>query len=292
MEKGSLRWASSDGAFLFQVPHDETMFSLETSILLSSSLYAISIFLEKGDLSFGGERLSIIRLNFHPPIPDDEEEEEEVSNEENEEGYVIHSTYKGGFGFQSIFHTSEINNELSEFEKAFLESVVNHVLEKLDKAGFQVSDIPFLQDNVIINDVELMLNEIDTKYKSLAASWSLAAGPESEEDRYDFSNVVYHGKINVKDLFYDLAEHADESLDELLLSKEGKMTLFRIAKSLVGLSALLYSDENSEKISDEELNFAHSEIILETSKSKRLFRLDVRAYNIVEEQYCDITIMG
>ncbi len=289
MEKGSLRWASSDGAFLFQVPYEETMFSLETSILLSSCLYAISIFLEKGDLSFGGERLSIIRLNFHPPIPEDGEES---SDEENEEGYVIHSTYKSGFGFQSIFHTSEITNELSEFEKAFLESVVNHVLDTLDKAGFHVSDIPFLQDNVVINDVEQMLQEIDTKYKSLAASWALAADSNCEDNRYDFSNVYYHGKINVKDLFYDLAEHADESIDELLLSKEGKMTLFRIAKSLVGLSGLLYSDDNSEKISDEELNFAHSEIILETSQSKRLFRLDVRAYNIVEEQYCDITIMG
>ncbi len=292
MKKESLRCASSDGAFLFQVPHDETMFSLETSILLSSSLYAISVFLERGDLSFGGEKLSIIRLNFHPPIPDNEDDEEEASDEENEEGYVIHSIYKNGFGFQSIFHTSEITNELSEFEKAFLESVVNHVLEKLAKAGFQVSDIPFLQDNVVINDVEQMLNEIDVKYKSLAASWALAADSNCEDNRYDFSNVYYHGKINVKDLFYDLAEHADESIDKLLLSKEGKMTLFRIAKSLVGLSGLLYSDENTEKISDEELNFAHSEIILETSQSKRLFRLDVRAYNIIEEQYCDITIMG
>lgn len=289
MEKESLRWASSDGAFLFQVPYEETMFSLETSILLSSSLYAISIFLEKGDLSFGGEKLSIIRLNFHPPIPDNKEE---ASSGENEEGYVIHSTYKGGFGFQSIFHASDITNELSEFEKAFLESVVNHVLETLDKSGFSVSDIPFLQDNVVINDVEKMLQEIDTKYKSLAASWVLAAGPNCEENRYDFSNVCYHGKIKVKDLFYDLDEQAIESLDKLLLSKEGKMTLFRIAKSLVGLSGLLYSDEKSEKISDEELNFAHSEIILETSQSKRLFRLDVRAYDIDEEQYCDITIMG
>jgi len=287
MEKSSLRWASSDGAFLFQVPYEETMFPLETVILLSSSLYAISVFLEKGNLSFGGEKLSIIRLNFHPPIS-----EEDIADEELQEKYVIHSAFHDGFCFQSIFHESDITNEHSEFEKAFLESVVNHVLETLDKSGFHVSDIPFLQDNVVINDVEEMLHEIDTKYKSLVASWSLAGGADCEDNRFDFSSVHYNGKIKVKDLFYDLDENAIEAIDELLLGKEGKMTLFRIAKSLVGLSGLLYSDESTEKISDEELNFAHSEIILETADSKRLFRLDVRAYTIDEEQYCDITIMG
>ena len=292
MENSSLRWASSDGAFLFQVPHEEAMLPLETVILLSSSLYAISIFLEKGDIAIGGEKLSIIRLNFHPPILEEHETESE-EEEEQQERYVIHSAFKDGFCFQSIFSAKEITNEQSEFEKAFLESVVNHVLETLDKAGFHVADIPFLQDNIVINDVEEMLREIDTKYKTLVASWSLATDSFNNTSRFDFSNVHYNGKIKVKDLFYDLDEKAIEAIDEILQSKEGKMTLFRIAKALVGLSGLLYSEEESEKISDvEQLNFAHSEIILETSESKRLFRLDVRAYTIEDEQYCDITVMG
>jgi hypothetical protein len=280
-----MRWASSEGAFLFQVPDEDTMFPLETTILLSSSLFAIAIFLEHGQLKFNDEQLNIIRLNFPPPFNLETEEGQETNNE----GYVIHSSYKGDFCFQSIFHAGEITNELSEFEKAFLDSVVNNVLDKLAREGRSVSDIPFLKDRVIINEVEEMLREIDNKYKSLAASWSLSIGPESEISRFDFTDVYYNGKIQVKDLFYDLGDRALESFNQILLDKEGKIVLYKIAKSLVGLSSLLFGDDN---ISDDKLNFAQSEIILEAVHSKQLYRLDVRSYDVDGEAFCDITIMA
>ncbi|HUU77641.1 MAG TPA: hypothetical protein VMX55_04795 [candidate division Zixibacteria bacterium] len=283
MEIGPLRWASSEGVFLFQVPYEERLFSLETVILLSSSLYAIQIFLDKGDLSFLGEKLSILKLNFHPPFPEEEQAEQER--------YVVHSTIKDGFCIQSIFLAEEISNVMSEFEKAFLDSVANHVLETLDKEGRHISDIPFLQNKVVIDDVEAMLFEIDTNYKSLAASWSIAAGSDCTS-KFNFADVFYNGKIQVRDLFYDLAERAMETFDQLLLGKEEKITLFKIARSLLNLSGLLYSKDTDKKITDEQLNFSHSEIILEAVNSKKLYRLDVRAYTIDDEQFCDITIMG
>ncbi|MHA1125098.1 MAG: hypothetical protein ACTSO7_05715 [Candidatus Heimdallarchaeota archaeon] len=285
MDTGPLRWASSEGAFLFQVPDEGSMFPIETTILLSSSLFAISIFLEYGQLKFNDEELNIIRLNFPPPHNIVTLDEQEA----NRAGYVIHSSYKGNFCFQSIFHGSEITNELSEFEKAFLDSVVNNVLDKLAKEGRSVSDIPFLKDRIIIDDVEEMLKEIDNKYKALAASWSLSVGPDSEISRFDFTDVYYNGKIQVKDLFYDLDDRAIESFNQILLDKEGKMVLYKIAKSLVGLSSLLYGDDN---ISEDKLNFAQSEIILEAENSKKLYRLDVRSYDVEGEAFCDITIMA
>jgi len=285
MDTGPLRWASSEGAFLFQVPDEGSMFPLETTILLSSTLFAISIFLEHGQLKFNGEELNIIRLNFHPPH-NLEVDDEQVADQDS---YVIHSSYKGSFCFQSIFCGDDITNELSEFEKAFLDSVVNNVLDKLAKEGRSVSDIPFLKDRVIINEVEEMLNEIDNKYKSLAASWALSVGPEDEASRFDFHDVYYNGKIQVKDLFYDLDDRAIEAFNQILLDNEGKMILYKIAKSLVGLSSLLYGDDN---ISEDKLNFAQSEIILEAENSKKLYRLDVRAYDVEGEAFCDITIMA
>ena len=167
----------------------------------------------------------------------------------------------------------------------------NHVLDTLEKEGRHISDVPFLQNKVIIEDVEAMLFEIDTKYKSLAASWSIAAGPDCES-KFDFTDVFYNGKIQVRDLYYDLAERAVETIDQLLLSKEEKITLFKIARGLLNLSGLLYSDDSDEKITDGQLNFSHSEIILEAVNTKKLYRLDVRAYSIDEEPFCDITIMG
>ena len=286
MDTGPLRWASSEGAFLFQVPDEDSMFPLETTILLSSTLFAISIFLEHGQLKFNGEELGIIRLNFHPPHNYDVDAEQEPT----QESFVIHSSYKDSFCFQSIFCGGEITNELSEFEKAFLDSVVNNVLDKLAKEGRSVSDIPFLKDRVIIDEVEEMLGEIDNKYKALAASWALSIGPDSSElSRFDFTDVYYNGKIQVKDLFYDLGDRAIESFNQILLDKEGKMVLYKIAKSLVGLSSLLYGDDN---ITEDKLNFAQSEIILEAENSKKLYRLDVRAYDVEGEAFCDITIMA
>lgn len=286
MDTRPLRWASSEGVFLFRVPDEDTLLPLETAILLSGGLNAISIFLEKGQLSIEDEPLTIIRINLHPPLCEDED------LECLDKGYVIHSSFKDGFSFQSIFHTNEITTDLSEFEKAFLESVVNNVHEKLDKVGRKVSDIPFLEDKVIINEVEEMLHDIDTKYKTLAASWALSAGPDCTNSRFDFSEVCYHGKIKLVDLFNDLAESAVESFNQLDFTPQQKITLFRIAKSLVSLSSILYTENEEERIRDNLLDFAHSEIILETEKTKKLFRLDVRSYTIDEEQYCDITIMG
>ena len=73
---GPLRWASSEGVFLFQVPDDEHLLSTEIVILLSSSLYAIQIFFNKGQIKFNNEDLNIIKLSFHPPYTTQEEEDE------------------------------------------------------------------------------------------------------------------------------------------------------------------------------------------------------------------------
>jgi len=73
---GPLRWASSEGVFLFQVPDDEQLLPIEIVILLSSSLYAIQIFFNKGQIKFNNEDLNIIKLSFHPPYTTQEEEDE------------------------------------------------------------------------------------------------------------------------------------------------------------------------------------------------------------------------
>jgi hypothetical protein len=74
------------------------------------------------------------------------------------------------------------------------------------------------------------------------------------------------------------------------MSKEEKIILYKIAKSLVSLSNLLY-DSEIDKTTDH-LKFSHSEIILEANHSKKLFRLDVRSYELEGEEFCDITIMS
>lgn len=279
---GPLRWASSEGVFLFQVPDDEHLLSTEIVILLSSSLYAIQIFFNKGQIKFNNEDLNIIKLTFHPPYTTEEDEKK---------GYVIHSAFKDGICVQSIFLADQATNQLSEFESAFLDSVVNNLLETLVKEGRSVSDIPFLKDRRIIDEIEEMLHEIDNKYQSLAASWSLAVGPDGETTRFDFPHVLYNGKIRVEELFYDLGDRAIESFSQLLMSNEEKNVLYKIAKSLVNLSSLLYENQQTESIKEDKLNFSHSEIILESTITKRLFRLDVRSYEIDDEPYCDITIM-
>jgi hypothetical protein len=283
-ESSPTRWATSEGVFLFQVPEEGSILSTEVIILLSSSLYAISIFFDQGEIKFSEEMLSIISLNFHPPHSMDEPENDK------EQGFVVHSSFDRGICFQSIFHAASISNELSEFENAFLESVVNNLHNTLEREGRSVSDIPFLKDRKIINEIEEMLKDIDTKYKSLVASWSLAQGSESQTSRYDFTNVVYNGKIRMEELLYDLGERAIEAFNELLMSKHEKTILYRIAKSLVSLSNLLYEKELTE--TTDLLKFSHSEIILEANQSKKLFRLDVRSYEIDGEEYCDITIMS
>ncbi|NHJ86774.1 MAG: hypothetical protein FK734_15025 [Asgard group archaeon] len=283
MSMGPMRWATSEGVFLFQVPQDERIISTDIILLLSSSLYAISIFFEDGHIKFNDENSAIIRINFHPPLSNEEQEIDE-------EGYVIHSSFSNGICFQSIFLAEEINNQLSEFERAFLDSVVNNLLARLKEEGREVSDIPFLRDRAVIDEIEGMLHEIDSKYKSLVASWSLAVGPDCDDNRFDFTEIQYNGKIKVEDLFYDLGERAIESFNQLLMSKEEKIVLYKIAKGLVGLSGLLYENELEQH--QDHLNFAHSEIILESSITKKLYRLDVRSYEVDEEQYCDITIMS
>ena len=80
---GPTRWASSEGVFLFQVPEEGSILSTEIIMLLSSSLYAISIFFDKGEIKFDEDNLTIISLNFHPPHT------MEDSNNEKEGGYVI-----------------------------------------------------------------------------------------------------------------------------------------------------------------------------------------------------------
>ncbi len=282
MTSRPLRWASSEGVFLFQVPDEEHMLSTEIVILLSSSLYAIQIFFNKGEIRFNNEDLTIIKLNFHPPF---------TSQGSGNQGYVVHSSFKEGICFQSIFYAQEVTNQLSEFEAAFLDSVVNNLLDTLAKEGRSVSDIPFLKDRQVIDEIEEMLHEIDNKYLSLAASWSLVIGPESENTRFEFTNVLYNGKIRVEELFYDLGDRAIESFNQLLLSKEEKNVLYKIAKSLVNLSGLLYEQHIDDSHKEDLLKFSHSEIILESNITKRLFRLDVRSYEIEGEAYCDITIM-
>ncbi|NPE08249.1 MAG: hypothetical protein GNW80_08205 [Asgard group archaeon] len=270
MFSGPLRWASSEGVFLFQVPDDEHLLSTEIVILLSSSLYAIQIFFNKGQIKFNNEDLNIIKLSFHPPYTTQEDEDEK-------KGYVIHSAFKDGICVQSIFLADQATNQLSEFESAFLDSVVNNLLETLVKEGRSVSDIPFLKDRRVIDEIEEMLHEIDTKYQSLAASWSLAVGPDAETTRFDFPHVLYNGKIRVEELFYDLGDRAIESFSQLLMSNEEKNVLYKIAKSLVNLSGLLYENQKTDSIKEDKLNFSHSEIILESTITKRLFRLDVRS---------------
>jgi len=284
MTIGPLRWASSEGVFLFQVPDEDHMLPTEIVILLSSSLYAIQIFFNKGEIRFNNEDLSIIKLSFHPPYTSQE-------IEDKNQGYVVHSSFKDGICFQSIFHAQEITNQLSEFETAFLDSVVNNLLDTLAKEGRSVSDIPFLKDRRVINEIEEMLHEIDNKYSSLAASWSLVVGPDSEMTRFEFTNVLYNGKIRVEELFYDLGDRAIESFNQLLMSNEEKNVLYKIAKSLVNLSGLLYEKQTNDSHTEDHLKFSHSEIILESNITKRLFRLDVRSYEIEGEPYCDITIM-
>lgn len=284
LETGPTRWATSEGVFLFQVPEVGSILKTEIIMLLSSSLYAISIFFDQGEIKFDEDNLTIISLNFHPP------HSIEDSNNDKKEGYVVHSSFNQGICFQSIFHAENITNELSEFEKAFLESVVNNLHSTLEKEGRNVSSIPFLRDRKIINEIELMLQDIDSKYKSLVASWSLAQGNDCQSSRFDFTNVLYNGKIKMEELFYDLGERAIESFNELLMSKEEKIILYKIAKSLVSLSNLLYEKELTD--TKDKLKFSHSEIILEANQSKKLFRLDVRSYEIDNEEYCDITIMS
>lgn len=284
MLSGPLRWASSEGVFLFQVPDDEHLLPTEIVILLSSSLYAIQIFFNKGQIKFNNEDLNIIKLSFHPPYTTQEEEDEN-------KGYVIHSAFRDGICFQSLFLADEATNQLSEFESAFLDSVVNNLLETLVKEGRSVSDIPFLKDRRIIDEIEEMLHEIDNKYQSLAASWSLAVGPDGETTRFDFPHVLYNGKIRVEDLLYDLGDRAIESFSQLQMSNEEKNVLYKIAKSLVNLSGLLYERQTDDSQKEDKLNFSHSEIILESTITKRLFRLDVRSYEIDDEPFCDITIM-
>jgi hypothetical protein len=255
-------------------------------MLLSSSLYAISVFFEYDQIKFEEESMTIVRINFHPPF-----DANATSNEnEEDQGYVIHSSFKNNICLQSIFLASQINNQLSEFEKAFLESVVTNLLETLKNEGRNVSDIPFLQNRSIIVDTENMLQEIDTKYQSLVASWLLVHGSDCEISKFDFTNVLYNGKIRIEELFYDLGDRAIESFDQLLMSKEEKIVLYKIAKSLVSLSGLLYESEMKEL--EDKLKFSHSEIILEGNQTKKLYRLDVRHYDLVGESFCDITIMS
>ena len=285
MSNKPLRWALSEGAFLFQVPDLEGFIPTDTIILLSSTLYAIEIFFEKGEIKFFNDNLSIIRINFHPPLI-----AEGTIENESTQGYVIHSAYKDGLCFQSIFLADEINNQLSEFEKAFLDSIVNNLLNTLTQHKRKVSDIPFLKDRVIIKDIEMMLNEIDTKYQSLVASWTLSLDPNVNQNRFEFGDVLYNGKIRVEEMFYDLGERAIESYNQLMMSKEEKIILYKIAKSLINLSGLLYEDYLQS--ADIQLKFFHSEIILESNVTKKLFRLYVRSYEIDGEPYCDITILS
>ncbi|MBK5113849.1 MAG: hypothetical protein KGD59_01810 [Candidatus Heimdallarchaeota archaeon] len=284
MSGGPLRWASSEGVFLFQVPDEELFLQTEIVILLSSSLYAIQIFFNKGEIRFNNEDLNITKLSFHPPFSSQE-------NEDESPGFVVHSSFKGGICFQSIFHSHETTNQLSEFETAFLDSVVSNLLDTLEKEGRSVSDIPFLKDRRVIDEIEEMLHEIDNKYKSLAASWSLVTGSDSDNTRFEFSHVLYNGKIKVEELLYDLGDRAIESFNQLLMGNEEKNVLYKIAKSLVNLSSLLYEKQTDDSQNEDKLKFSHSEIILESVITKRLFRLDVRSYEIDDEPYCDITIM-
>jgi hypothetical protein len=286
MKKNVVRWASSEGAFLFQVPEEEWLFTQETIILLSSGIYAFIVYLAQGDIKLNGENLSIIRINVHPPFLTSSEQD----SKPQQEGYVIHSSYKDGFCLQSIFNENDITPELSQFEKALLDSVVENVLERLAQAGRHVSDIPFLRDQTIIHEIEDMLEEIDNKYKALAASWVLSRGPECE-DLFSFSNVHYNGKIQVADMMYDLGEKAFESIDEFLFSKEEKIVLYKIARSLLGLSSLIFEGQEVNSYQDPDV-FTHTEIIVETNKTKKLYRLDVRSYGIEDVPFCDVTIMS
>ncbi|MBD3191414.1 MAG: hypothetical protein GF308_12270 [Candidatus Heimdallarchaeota archaeon] len=281
----SVRWASVDGAYLFQIPDDSQEIPSDVLVLLSGGLAAISVFLTKKNLTFKNEKLSIIRMDFHPPLP-----EEATTPTTNEPEYVVHIACRESFCFQSIFRTQDISNTLSEFENAFLESVIDNVLEKLHEAGYHASDLMFLNQAKYIGDISKMLHEIDTKYTVLAESWTLTQDVEEVQNRYSFTDVLYNGKIRISDLLYDLTERALESFDQLKLDKPEKIVLYKIAKGLLNLPTIIYGEEKKEKQLGD-LGFSHSEIILESQQSKTLYRLDVRTYAIEGEQFCDITIL-
>lgn len=281
----SIRWASVDGAYLFQIPEEARDIPSDVLVLLSGGLAAISVFLTKKNLTFMDEKLSIIRMNFHPPLPEDA-----TAPTIDKPEYVVHIACREGFCFQSIFQTQDISNTLSEFENAFLESVVENVLENLHETGHRPSDLMFLDKTKYIGDISKMLHEIDTKYTVLAESWALTQNVEDVQNRYSFTDVLYNGKIRISNLLYDLTERAIESFDQLKLEKPEKIVLYKIAKGLLNLPTIIYGEEKKEQQLDD-LDFSHSEIILESQTSKELYRLDVRTYAIEGEQFCDITVL-
>ena len=77
-----------------------------------------------------------------------------------------------------------------------------------------------------------------------------------------------------------------------MLSKEEKIILYKIAKSLVSLSGLIYENQETNQQTKDTLKFYHSEILLESLVTKKKYRLDVRSYDIEGESYCDLTIMS
>jgi hypothetical protein len=259
------------------------LISYENLILLSSSLWTINIYLAQNDLQFNNEPLSIVRLHFHPPLE---------ASQDNGYGYIMHTTFKNGISLSSLFKESEMTSpELSKFENVFLESVVDNILHNLEKEGRKPSDIAYLQRRTIIDDVEVMLSEIDTKYQSLVQSWFLTLD-EQESSDFEFDDVCFHGKISIDDLLSDNIAGATVSFERVILGHEQKLILYRIAKSLVGLSNLLYGEEEEETSpSTDQLNFIRAEIILKTSISENYYRLDIRSYSIEAKQICDITIM-
>ncbi len=277
------RWLSSEGVYLFQVPEVGGILNEDTIMLLTSSLYAISTFFDQEHIKFNNEKLSIVRINFHPPITSEEPVE-------NVPDYVIHCSSYRGLSLQSVFYSHMITNQMSEFEKAFLDSIVENIYNRLQASGRDISDIPYLQNFSLIKDVATMLEEVDTKFQSLVASWSLTQASNDFGSKFEFTNVLYNGKIRIEELFYDLGERAIESFNQLLMSKEEKITLYKIAKSLVSLSGLMY--ENLLSPEQDSMSISYSEIVLETAETKMLYRLDVRSYTIEEEAFCDITIMS
>ena len=281
MEVMKTRWATSEGVYLFQVPEISTILDDEVIMLLSSSIYAINVFFDKEQIQFSNEKLSIVRINFHPPHMSEE------NQNDNDTGYIIHGSFNQGIGLQSIFYSDSLDNQRSEFEKAFLDSIASNLQEKLAEQGRNSSDLLFLRGRATIDEIEVMLQEIDSNYSSLVMSWSLAQGPDYKS-RFIFDKILYNGKIKVEELFYDLGERAIESFNSLMMSKEEKIVLYKIAKGLVSLSGLIYEDQVKAK--NDQLNFIQSEIILEANHTKTLFRLDVRSYDINGEGFCDITI--
>ncbi|MEA2071833.1 MAG: hypothetical protein U9O98_11165 [Asgard group archaeon] len=282
-----LRWVTADGLYLFQVPEEDWLIDKDTVVLLSSSLYALSVYLAKGQLKFNGENLAVVRMTFHPPIP-----KEGTIDIPDEEHYVIHIAYENGLCIHSLFRQKDISKNKSEFETAFLESVAQNIVENLHKKNRNVSDIPFLRDQHFIHEIEQMFKEIDKKYSSLASDWTLAQGVEEQDKRFSFTNVRYNGKIRVENMLYDLGERAIESFDSLLLSKEEKITLYKMAKSLISQASIMYQGADTKEESYvNQLNFAQTEIIFESQQTNQLYRLDVRSYDIEGDQMCDITVM-